>query len=136
VRTDAERRRQTGCKHIFAISGASEFLDAIHQLIDSESFDVTTTNFVPEMFEQISAAEPDLITIDLAVHIQADWDLLERLHGDVLTRGMPVIIDSTHEASLERAAAKPTRWGGQRFIGKPLDIADELAAVDQLIWTA
>jgi len=127
-----QRERQ----HIFAVNGASEFLDVVRSLLESESYNVTTTNFVPKTFAQILALEPALLIIDLEVHIQAGWDLLEQLHADAVTQGIPVIIVSTNPKLLEAAQADFARYGGQRFIGKPFDIDVLLAAVEDLIGRA
>lgn len=102
-------------------------------LFESERYDVTMTSIVPKAFDQIVALEPDLLVIDLACHVRAGWDLLERLRADAPTLGIPVIIVSTETACLEEAQAAPSRYGGQRFISKPVDIDAMLAAVDELI---
>jgi CheY-like chemotaxis protein len=75
---------QRGCQHIFAINGAADFLYLVRELLEDSSYNVTTTNFVPKTFAEILAMEPNLIIIDLALHIHAGWDVLEHLHTDVL----------------------------------------------------
>lgn len=134
--TGSSEARQRGRKHIIAVNGSPDFLDAIRQLIQSESYNVTTTNFVPETFEQIAVLKPDLIVIDLAIDVKAGWELLERLHADVLTNGIPVVVVSTDRRYLEEARARTSRYGGQRFIFKPFDIDDMLDAIDELIGQA
>ena len=74
--------------------------------------------------------------IDLAVSVRAGWRLLERLHDDVLTNGIPVGVVSTDRRLLEEAKARTSQYGGQRFIAKPFDIDDVLAAIEELIGTA
>ena len=129
-------RDQRSRKHIFAVNGASEFLEAVRLLFEGESYNVTTTNFVPRTFEQIAALEPDLIVIDLAVSVRSGWDLLERLHADAQTNRIPVVVVSTDRRILDQARAAPLRYGGDRFIAKPFDIDDLLDAVRALIGTA
>ena len=135
-RADAKEELQRGRKHIFAVNGASEFLDAVRVLFESESYNVTTTNFVTETLGQIVAAKPDLMIVDLAIHVQAGWDLLERLRTDPATCDVPVVVVSTDKRYLDEVQADPARYGGQRFIGKPFDIDDMLGAVEELIGTA
>jgi DNA-binding response OmpR family regulator len=133
---DASERRQRGRKHVFVVNGASEFLDVVRMLLEDESYNVTTTNFVPETFGLILALDPALIIIDLAIHIQSGWDLLEQLQRDALTHALPVIVVSTNPTYLEKVQADSARYGGQRFLGKPFDIAVLLAAVEELIGKA
>jgi len=68
--------------------------------------------------------------------VQAGWDLLERLHADERTRELPVVVVSTDKAFLEEVQASLERYGGRRFLAKPFDIDDMLAAIDELIGTA
>src|SRR5215208_6732833 len=116
-------------KHIFAVNSAPEFLDFVRELLQDEQFNVTTTNYVPRTYDQIAALQPDLLVIDLVVGIQAGWDLLERVQVEVLTRGIPVVVTSTDPGLLARAEAERKRFGGDRYIVKPLDLDTLLDAV-------
>lgn len=129
-------RRQMGRKHVFVVNGAPEFLNFVRELLQDEEYNVTTTNYVPETFDQIAVLAPDLLIIDLVVGIQAGWDLLDRLQAEAGTRGIPVIITSTAPNLLERAEADPGRYGGQRLVAKPFDIGVLLRAVEELIGEA
>jgi twitching motility two-component system response regulator PilG len=123
-------------QHIFAVNSSPEFLDLVRDLLQEEQFNVTTTNYVPRTFDQIAALQPDLLLVDLAVGLQAGWDLLERLQRDAITRGIPVVVTSTDSGLLERAEADRARFGGDRYIMKPLDLDVLLDAVRELIGEA
>src|SRR5258708_1477693 len=112
-------RRQEERKHIFAINGAPEFLNLVRELFQEEGYNVTTTNFVPKSFDQVAALQPDAVIVDVVVGQQAGWDLLERLHGEVETRGIPVLVVSTNPLLLEEAQAQADRYGSHRYLGKP-----------------
>lgn len=133
---DAAEKRQMERKHVFAVNGAVEFLDVLRELLQEEQYNVTTTNYVPHTYDQIAALQPDLLMIDLAVGIQAGWDLLERLTSEVSTRQIPVIVFSTSRHILEEVQSQPERFGGQRFLGKPLDLDEVIQAIDELIGKA
>ena len=131
-----EDRSQEGRKHIFAINGSVDFLNIVRELFQEENYNVTTTNFVPDTFDQIAALGPNLLIIDLALGMQAGWELLEQLGQDAQTQNIPVIVVSTRPQLLETARADPARYGGQRFLRKPFDVDDLLTAVDELIGRA
>lgn len=120
-------------KHIFIVNGAAEFLELLRSLLESEEYNVTTTNYVPRTFEQIDALQPDLLIIDLAVYHRAGWPLLERLHQETATTNIPVIVTSTDSRFLREIEAEPGRYGGQHFLVKPFDINDLLGAVASLL---
>lgn len=128
--------RQMERRHVFAVNGAAEFLDVVRQLLEDESYNVTTTNYVPRTFEQIEALHPDLIIIDLAAGGSAGWNLLERLQAEAATRGIPVLIVSTDPKLLTRARDEVERFGRSRFLAKPLDLDALLEAVRELIGPA
>lgn len=126
-------REQMARKHIFAVNSSPEFLDVLRQLLQEERYNVTTTNFLPRTFEQIQALSPDLLIVDIAVGQGAGWDLLERLHVREVTDGIPVIVTSTDPKLLDKAQADPSRFGGKRFLAKPMVIDELLETIESLI---
>ena len=129
-------RRQMERQHVFVINTAPEVLDLIRELLQDERYNVTTTNFVPQTFDQIAALHPSLLIIDLAVGERAGWDLLDELRGDAQTNGIPVIVVSTNQRLLDRAREEQVRSGSRHFVVKPFDIAELLEATESLIGPA
>ena len=120
---------QRGRPHIFVVNGAPEFLNLMRELLQDEAYNVTTTNFVPATFAQIDTAQPDVLVLDLVVGQRAGWDLLERLHGEAATAGIPVIVVSTDTAHLTIAETLAARYGTVGLLRKPFDLDDMLALV-------
>jgi twitching motility two-component system response regulator PilH len=135
-RMSAAEQRQMQRKHLFCVNGSPEFLDVLRALFQDEHYNVTTTNYVPNTFDQIVALRPDAIIVDLEVTLRAGWDLLEHLAREAATRDMPVVITSTAQGLLDRAAADPARYGGRAYLVKPLNLDKILAAVRSLIGDA
>ncbi|HWV35448.1 MAG TPA: response regulator [Thermomicrobiales bacterium] len=133
---DEAERKQMARKHVFVVNGAAEFLDLLRELLEEEQYNVTTTNFVPLTFDQIAALQPDLLMIDLAVGIHAGWDLLERLAREASTNQIPIIVFSTSPEILEKAQSQPERYGGQRFLGKPVDLDEVIKSIEEVIGKA
>ena len=129
-------QRQMNHSHIFIVNGSPPILDMMRELFQAESYNVTTTNFVPNTFEQIAALGPDLLMVDVVVGDLAGWDLLERLHDGAMTRGIPVIIFSTSPVLLDRAEHLTTPDSTRRFLTKPFDVPALLAMVEELIGPA
>jgi DNA-binding response OmpR family regulator len=129
-------RTQEGRKHIFVINGAPEFLNLMRDIFQDQRFNVTTTNFVPNSFDQIAALQPDALVVDIVLGQQAGWELLERLHAGVVTTGIPVIIVSTSPHLLEEAREQAARFGAHRYLVKPFDLDDLLSAVEEMIGKA
>jgi DNA-binding response OmpR family regulator len=131
-----EDRRQEQRKHIFAINGSPDFLNVIRDLFQEEDYNVTTTNFVPNSFEQIAALNPDALIVDIAIGQRAGWDLLERLNADAATTGIPVLVVSTDPRLLERAQEQAARYGKNRCLVKPFGLDEVLEHIREMIGTA
>jgi two-component system, OmpR family, response regulator VicR len=128
----ASRERQ----HILAINGDPDFLNILRTLLQDERYNVTTTNFVPESFDVIDALQPALLIVDLVVGAREGWDLLEKLHREAGTRGIPVIAVSWDDAELARVRWDEEKYGTRRVLRKPLDLHALIDTIDQLIGKA
>lgn len=127
---------QAARKHVFIINGAPEFLNLMRKLFQSERYNVTTTNFVPNSFGQIESLQPDVLIVDIAQGKRSSWELLERLHQEASTAGIPVLIVSIDEGLIERARQQVARYGGNAYLEKPFSIEQVLAEIDLLIGPA
>jgi CheY-like chemotaxis protein len=123
-------------KHIFAINGAPDFLNIIRDLFQEEDYNVTTTNFVPNSFEQIATAQPDALIVDIVVGQRAGWELLEQLHEAAATNDIPVLVVSTDPRLLQRAQEQAARYGHHRCLVKPFGLDDILEQIREMIGTA
>jgi CheY-like chemotaxis protein len=119
--------------HVLCINGSPVFLDLLRALFQEESFNVTTTNFVPRSWDMIDALQPSVILLDLVIGQQAGWDLLRRLHAEATTRSIPVVVTSTDPRLLEDAKRDAAQWGGNAFIGKPLDVDNLIETTRQML---
>jgi DNA-binding response OmpR family regulator len=131
-----EDRSQEGRKHIFAINGSPDFLNVIRDLFQEEHYNVTTTNYVPNSFDQIAALDPDALIVDIVVGQRVGWELLEQLHAAAATTGIPVLIVSTDPRLLERVKDQAARYGNHRYLIKPFGLDDILGQIREMIGAA
>ena len=131
-----EEHRQERRKHVFAINGSVEFLNVIRELFQEEAYNVTTTNFLPNSFEQIAAAQPDVLMVDVAVGERAGWELLEQLNAGAATSGIPVLVLSTSPRLLEKAQEQADQYGTNRYLDKPFDVEALLTHIRAMIGEA
>lgn len=131
-----EDRSQEGRKHIFAINGSPDFLNMVRELFQEEEYNVTTTNFVPNSFDQIVALQPDALIVDIVVGQSAGWELLEQLHVGAATTGIPVLVLSTSPQLLLKAKDQAERFGTHRYLDKPMDLEALLTEIRAMIGQA
>jgi two-component system, OmpR family, response regulator VicR len=123
-------------QHILAINGDPDFLNILRTLLQDARYNVTTTNFVPESFDVIDALQPALLIVDLVIGEREGWDLLERLHREAGTRGIPVIAVSWNDEELDRVRWDEEKYGTRRVLRKPLNLHALLDTIAELIGTA
>lgn len=131
-----EEHRQQQRQHIFAVNHDPEFLDFVRMLLQDETYNVTTTNYVPRTWDQIAALQPSLLLIDLSPVSAAAMELLEHLHQEGVTNRIPIVVTSTVPRILEQVEREPDRFGGARLVAKPFDVDVLLAAIRDLIGPA
>ena len=131
-----ENRSQEKRKHVLAINGSVDFLNIVRELFQDEEYNVTTTNFVPNSFDQIQALQPDALIVDIAVGRSAGWELLEQVHAGAATTGIPVLVLSTSPQLLEKAKEQAARYGNHRYMEKPFDLDALLTHIREMIGEA
>ena len=125
-------------KHIFVINKAPVFLNLVRKLLYQEQFNVTTTNLVPKTFALIAVLQPDAIIFDLTMGEDAEvgWQLLEALHAEASTSGIPVLIVSNSPQLRTRAEAQVGRYGGQAHLAWPAREHEMLKAIETMVGAA
>ena len=105
----------------------------MRELFQEEGYNVTTTNFAPQLLRPDRSPQTDALIIDIAIGEQAGWDLLKQLDADADTAGIPALILSTDPRFLARAETHAARYGNHRFLAKPLDLEAMLQAIQEMI---
>jgi len=134
--TSAAEQDQRERQHVFVVNGSPDFLNLMRELLQEEHYNVTTTNYVPETFDQVVALHPSLLVVDLEVGVRAGWDLLVALRDGALTHGIPVLVVSTDRRLLERAEREQVAGDARRYLVKPFDLEEILATIRTLIGAA
>lgn len=107
----------------------------IHEVIERSLYDLKAS-FISvrdglTAMEEIEAALPDLIILDLALPILDGWEVLRRLQSDDRTSGIPVVVMTAHgQSGLEQDVK---RLGASAYLEKPFRPNDLRSAVNQVL---
>ena len=116
-------------RHVFAVNASPAILDVLRELLEDEGYRATTCAFTPDVFARIAAARPDALIVDVAPGDPAGWALLQRLHTDLATTVIPVLVTSTSPRLLDQARADAARHRWYLLMPKPYAFDELLAAV-------
>jgi len=81
-----------------------------------------------ELFEAMESLEPDIIVLDVMLPDTDGWELLMRLHEDLVTRPIPVII-----CSVVRERDLALSLGAAEYLSKPVRRREFIEALDQVL---
>jgi CheY-like chemotaxis protein len=129
-------RAQAQRKQILCINSHPPFLALLQAILQGEQFNVTTTTYVPHIFDLIKALKPALVIVDLVEYQLAGWELLDQLHQQTETSGIPLLLTSTDPDLLDHARIEAAQYGKHRGLIYPFKIETLLRAIDDLIGTA
>ncbi len=124
-------------KHIFCINESGILLGQLRELLQAELFNVTATNFVPQTFAQLQAANVDLLIIAVETMHESAWLLLAEIEANRETQHIPTIILAADPAALDKTNEIVSGYHGPfEVLSDPRDTNRLLAAVHALIGSA
>jgi len=119
--TDTDLSQQMTRCHVLVVNSDPAFLDAVRVLLQSNRYNVTSTNLVPQTFAMVQAAGADALVVDLATDEPAQWELVGQLIADEQTRSLPVVFTANDPELLDAAETRPWPAGGRFHLLKPFD---------------
>jgi CheY-like chemotaxis protein len=118
---DAALDQQMVRSHVFVVNSDPAFLDVARVLLQSQRYNVTSTNLVPQTYAMVHASGAQAMVIDLAAGESALWALVDQLVEDPATRALPVVMTALDMSLLDAAERRPWPTSGRFHLLKPLD---------------
>ena len=115
-------------KRIFVADDDHGILEALRLMLEDEGYDVATHGS-GSIVDEIRAAMPDLILLDIWMSGQDGRQVAEALRNSVDTRNIPIIMISAHKETEKIAQSV----GADDFIYKPFDIGEFLGKIQRLV---
>ena len=117
-------------RHVLVLDDDREMLALLREVLEEESYRVTTEAAPSLQPAAVAALEPDLLLVDLRFGSERGGvELLQRLKGDPATRTIPVLVCSADHRQIEELHDQLLAWDCA-ILPKPFELQDLLAAVD------
>lgn len=100
-------------------------------LMEQAGFEVVTAEDGEEALEQVRAASPDLLLLDISLPGMSGFDVLERLRSQDATAQLPIIMLTAHGRDVERE--KGMALGADDYITKPFSTQSLVEKVKALL---
>jgi len=118
---------------ILVVDDEADIRTLIDEILSDEGYQVLTAGNAAEARSQVSAAQPDLILLDIWMPDTDGITLLKEWRADI-GQGCAVVMMSGH--GTVETAVEATRHGAVDFIEKPVSIAKLLLTVEKALQNA
>ena len=125
---------ETERPRISVINDNADFLELMSAILDEDAgYDVTVFSGESTSIDQIAAADPQLIIVDLLLGGASGWEIvtLARAH-DHLAR-VPIVICSADVIALRDRATELEQVGNVHVLAKPFSIDEVTGLAERLI---
>jgi len=103
----------------------------VHRILTANGFEVFKASNGEEGLIKATTLKPDLIIMDLMMPGMSGLEVCRLLKKRPDTKGVPIIILSALNRSIDREYAKEA--GADKYISKPFQIDELLVAIDTLM---
>ena len=125
---------ETERPRISVVNDNADFLELMSAILDEDAgYDVTVFSGESTSIDQIAAADPQLIIVDLLLGGASGWEIvtLARAH-DQLAR-VPIVICSADVIALRDRATELEQVGNVHVLSKPFSIDEVTGLAERLI---
>lgn len=106
-------------------------LQIITKCLQQEGIKVLTADSGEEALTKLSSQKPDVIVLDVVLPGRSGFEVCRDIKDAANTKNIPVVICSTKSGEMDKFWGM--RQGADAYIGKPIDQAELLRTVKQLI---
>src|SRR5687768_4708056 len=109
--------------HISVINDNADFLDLMSAILDEDAgYDVSLFNGQEVDIDELVAAAPEVIIVDLLLGGASGWEIVTLARADDRLASIPIIICSADVAGLHERAGDLERIGNVHVLTKPFAI--------------
>ncbi len=124
----------TSPPRISVVNDNPDFLEMMAAILEEDAgYDVTLFAGERASIDDIAAAEPDLLIVDLLLGGASGWEVVALARADDRLTAVPIIVCTADVIALRDRADELERIGGMHILAKPFGIDDATALVESLI---
>ena len=126
--TDTARPR------ISVINDNADFLELMSAILDEDAgYDVTVFNGEATAIDDIAAADPALIIVDLLLGGASGWEIVTLARADDRLAGVPIVICSADVIALRDRTDELEHIGNVHMLAKPFGLDEVTGLVERLV---
>jgi CheY-like chemotaxis protein len=119
---------------ISVVNDNPDFLALMSAILDEEAgYDVRLFSGERTTLDEMAAAQPDLIIVDLLLGGASGWELVTLARADERLADVPIIVASADVIALRDREAELEQVGNVHVLAKPFGIDEVTGLVERLV---
>ena len=118
-----------GVKCILVVDDEDAIREAVVDTLEYEGYRVVSATNGLQALDEVRAAKPDVIILDLMMPVMDGWTFLQQCRSDPLCSCTPVMVMSAFPAF----EASTSQFHVEARLAKPFDLDDLVGAVKRLL---
>jgi len=118
----------TGIVRVLAVDDNADMVQFYRRCAAGSRYQIVHAGSAETMFDMLEQNRPDIILLDVMLPDQDGWHVLMRMHQDLETRSIPVVVSTVIR---ERELA--LSLGAAAFLSKPISPAHLIETLDALV---
>lgn len=119
---------------ISVVNDNPEFLELMSAILDEDAgYDVSLFDGAATTIDEVAAASPDLVVVDLLLGSTSGWEIVVLARADERLARVPLIVCSADLTELRDREAELERIGDVHVLAKPFSVDEITELVDRLV---
>lgn len=116
---------------VYIVEDSLDITEVERYALESMGFEVESFEHSKEFFEKMAEKKPDLILLDIIVHSESGYDILNQIKASAEYRHIPVILASACDTEMDKTRGLDA--GADDYISKPFGIMELSSRVKALL---
>lgn len=116
---------------VYIVEDSLDITEIERYALEGLGFEVENFECSKDFFEHMSEKKPDLVLLDIMVHRENGFDILDRIKSCAETRYIPVILVSACDSEMDKTRGLDA--GADDYIAKPFGIMEFTSRIKALL---
>lgn len=116
---------------VYIVEDSLDIIEIERYALESIDFEVRSFEHSKDLFESIEERKPDLVLLDIMIHNESGFDIMDKIKASAATRFIPVILVSSCDSEMDKTRGLDA--GADDYIAKPFGIMEFSSRVKALM---
>lgn len=116
---------------VYIVEDSLDIIEVERYALEELTYEVESFDCSRALFERMRDRKPDMILLDIIVHKENGYDILDRIRASAETRNIPVVMVSACDTELDKTRGLDA--GADDYIPKPFGVMEFTARIKAIL---